>query len=198
MEYRFTLKDNNEKAFRVFVWFLFFLHLIIAAVLGLSSESTSVKISMYILLGFYAVIGTGFMLLKKSTRSMQTFSLVLALFYGHFWLQQLGIIALLAFIVLYVFVMLVQGKTTTVQISEKGASVTRLFRTMLYEWPQVEHVILKDDILTVDLKSNKFIQAEIAPDGNLVEEKEFNRFCSEQLSGKNAESNQTGDQVFGP
>ncbi len=49
-------------------------------------------------------------------------------------------------------------------------------------WPSLNNVILKDGLLTIDLKNNKLIQQAIDEHKTSVNEKEFNDFCREQLS----------------
>jgi hypothetical protein len=48
-----------------------------------------------------------------------------------------------------------------------------------YQWSKLSNVILKDNLLTIDFKNNKLIQAEITNDD--INEKEFNEFAKEQL-----------------
>ncbi len=45
----------------------------------------------------------------------------------------------------------------------------------------MDNVILKDNLLTADFKSNKVIQAEIIEMTESVDEKIFNLFCYKQL-----------------
>ena len=80
MKYSFTLKDNNQKAYKLFTWFLFFLH-IAAAMFVLNTTDNKVRISMYILLGFYAVLSTLYYFYRKHSKALETFSLVMALMY---------------------------------------------------------------------------------------------------------------------
>jgi uncharacterized membrane protein YobD (UPF0266 family) len=53
------------------------------------------------------------------------------------------------------------------------------FPKMLIHWAQLNNVILKDGILTIDLKNNKIIQHSVNEN---VNEKEFNDFCSRLLT----------------
>lgn len=48
------------------------------------------------------------------------------------------------------------------------------------EWNELQNVIMKGGILTIDFKNNKLLQAETA-DEESVDEKQFNEFCREQL-----------------
>ena len=54
------------------------------------------------------------------------------------------------------------------------------FPKKLFEWGLFENVILKDDILTLDFKNNRILQAEIDPVTD-VDETEFNSFVSSQV-----------------
>ncbi|GAB3024825.1 hypothetical protein GCM10027051_31830 [Niabella terrae] len=50
-----------------------------------------------------------------------------------------------------------------------------------YPWPAVRHILLKDDILTLELASNKIYQHLVTEDVTAVNEQEFNDFCSQLL-----------------
>ena len=51
------------------------------------------------------------------------------------------------------------------------------------QWNELENVILKDGILTIDFKNNKLLQAEIAD--TAVDVAAFNQYCKEQLKLSN-------------
>ncbi len=55
------------------------------------------------------------------------------------------------------------------------------FPSKVYPWSSFSNVILKDDVLTLDLKNNKIIQGEIENDTN-VSEGDFNNFAQAQLT----------------
>lgn len=181
MPYQFTLKDNNQKAYRFFVWFLFFLHILAAGLTGLTAISSGTKTGIYFLLGAYGVISMGYFFFRKKRRAFETFSLVMALLYADFWLKQAGVTGLLIFVAIYVFVTVLQLKKTTVIFSEGGVHLKRVFTTVIYPWQQLDNIILKDNLLTIDLTSNKLIQAELTAGKETVDEISFNRFCKEQL-----------------
>lgn len=181
MKYSFILKDNNQRAYYLFTWFLFFLH-VIAAAFTLNSDDNIVKLSMYILLGFYAVIGMAFYFTRKHARSLETFSLLLALFYAHFWFRYVGIVPALVFAAVYIIVTMVKGKRTSVLFSDGEIQLTRVFKTVAFPWAAMSNVILKDNLLTIDFKTNKIIQVEIVEQNKAVDETEFNLFCNRQLS----------------
>ena len=49
-------------------------------------------------------------------------------------------------------------------------------------WAKISNVILKDGILTIDLKNNKLMQQSIDNISASINEKEFNDFCKQQLN----------------
>ena len=50
-----------------------------------------------------------------------------------------------------------------------------------YPWKDIENVILKDDLLTIDFKNNRLYQREIDSGENEAGEEEFNECCRRKL-----------------
>jgi hypothetical protein len=59
--------------------------------------------------------------------------------------------------------------------------INTLFRRY-YRWTDFNNIILKDDILTLDFKSNRLLQRETADEEGDAGEDEFNDYCREQLA----------------
>jgi hypothetical protein len=55
----------------------------------------------------------------------------------------------------------------------------RNFPWKKYQWRQLNNVILKDNLITIDFKNNRVLQAETTNDD--INEKQFNNFAKEQL-----------------
>ncbi|MFM6924640.1 MAG: hypothetical protein ACKOU7_03990 [Ferruginibacter sp.] len=181
MKYSFILKDNNQKAYNLFTWFLFFLHMA-AAMFALNTDDFKLKLSIYIMLGFYALLSMVYYICRKHPKALETFSLIMALMYANFWFQQAGILAAIAFAAVFIIVTVVKGKTTTVLITDEGIHLTRVFKTVVFPWTAMENLVLKDNVLTIDFKTNKIIQVEIVENNRMVDETEFNLFCKERIS----------------
>lgn len=49
-------------------------------------------------------------------------------------------------------------------------------------WAELNNVVLKDGLLTIDFKSNKLIQQKIDEEKTNVDEQEFNDFCRQHLN----------------
>ena len=50
-----------------------------------------------------------------------------------------------------------------------------------YKWTDFNNVVLKDDLLTLDFKSNRLLQRETIDEEGDAEEDEFNVYCQERL-----------------
>lgn len=184
MQYSFILKDNNQNAYRGFTWFLFFLHLVAAGVLAYHSVERNTKQVLYILAGIYLLAAFTYYFFRKRKWAPETFSIITALLYACFWLKYAGVAALILFAAVYFFVRIVQYKKTTAGFSSSGVHIKRVFKTVTISWKELDNVILKDNLLTIDLRSNKIIQAELLAGNGAVDEKAFNLFCDQQLSNK--------------
>lgn len=181
MQYRFILKDNNQKAYRSFVWFLFFLHVVAAGIIGLNAQNRDTKTGVYFFYSMIAVISIIYFFYKKNKKAFDIFSFIMVILYADFWLRHSGLIAAFIFISVFIFVFAVNRKKTTILFSDEGVFFKSVFKTIIYPWQKLDNVIFKDNLLTIDFKSNKLIQAEIAYDSEQTDEILFNRFCKEQL-----------------
>lgn len=181
MQYRFFLKDNDQKAYRLLVWFFIFLHIVAASFIGLKGIYNNTKISPYLFLAIYFLIFAGFSIFRKSKNAFEIASILLAFFYAFFWFYYIGMLAMLIFVALFIFIIVVKQKKATILVTQQGIHIVKVFSTLLLSWEKLENVILKDNILTIDCRSNKLIQIEITTESETIDEKLFNRFCGEQL-----------------
>jgi hypothetical protein len=53
------------------------------------------------------------------------------------------------------------------------------FPKKIFQWTEVEQVVLKDGMLTIDLKNNKLIQFVISSKENNLDEAQFNEHCKQ-------------------
>lgn len=77
----------------------------------------------------------------------------------------------------------ISTKKQIVKVINEGVQYPALFATTLAKWNQLNNVVLKDGLLTIDFKNNKIIQAEITEQNPGVNEQEFNQFCNAHLTG---------------
>lgn len=64
--------------------------------------------------------------------------------------------------------------------SEDHVVFNRLFKKK-FEWSAIEHVVLKDGLITVNFKNNRFFQKEIDSGENEATEAEFNEWCMHRI-----------------
>ncbi len=88
-----------------------------------------------------------------------------------------------AMLILFTIIGFLTSRKRFIIFSDEGIQYPS-FLTKKYEWQNVHQVIYKDDVLTIDLKNNQFIQLKI---DNLDIENEtdvntFNRFCASKIS----------------
>lgn len=70
-------------------------------------------------------------------------------------------------------------KSIKMSINEKGIFIFS-FPLKSYQWNEFSNVMLKDGILTLDLKNNKLVQLLTLED--YIDEADFNEFCQKRIS----------------
>ncbi len=63
-----------------------------------------------------------------------------------------------------------------------------IFNSLLkrrYQWRDINNVVLRDGLLTIDFENNRLFQKEIDEGEKEASEKEFNNWCMEQLQRNN-------------
>lgn len=91
--------------------------------------------------------------------------------------QYLFAAAMLLIILLQVLV----KKKYLITIDTDGAGINS-FPVKNFKWSEIQNLILKDGLLTIDCRNNKIIQSEImADESDADDENEFNEFCRKQL-----------------
>lgn len=66
-------------------------------------------------------------------------------------------------------------------LDETGVSVPHYGRPRRYSWSELQHVVLKDGLLSIDFRNNRLIQLLIETEKTPVDEKTFNEFCNGKL-----------------
>lgn len=66
-------------------------------------------------------------------------------------------------------------------ISKQQVKTSNFF-SKTYQWIDLQNVVLKDGLLTLDFKTNKLLQVNISSEINPVQEQEFNDFCQHCLT----------------
>lgn len=85
-----------------------------------------------------------------------------------------------AFVVIY-FIEARWNKPFILRVNEQGVWVPRIFKSELFPWERFNHVILRDNLLTLDFSSNRVVQLDLARSLDDGQTGAFNIFCREQL-----------------
>ncbi len=102
----------------------------------------------------------------------------LGLCFGISWIALSGYSAGLIILTLTLLFSLATADTV-IKIGEKITIKTGLIKRT-YSWMELEQVILKDGLLTIDFKTNQLLQHPVGQDG-AIDELAFNSFCRGNL-----------------
>lgn len=171
-EYNIEIKNEKVKTYRVLTFFIVALNVLffISSAFDSGQRKSSLIslgfILIYILYRFY-----------KSKKDKHTF------FFDE-WIYFLLMILwvnnyLIAIICLILFLTYTISLQKIIYTFDTSLIKQKNFPWKKYQWSELSNVILKDNMLTIDLKNNKIIQAEIM--SNDLNEKEFNAFAQSQL-----------------
>lgn len=86
-----------------------------------------------------------------------------------------------AILFLFLILLSISIRELIVTISEENI-ILPSFPPKKIIWGVLNNLILKDDLLTIDFKNNKFIQQPVDETKTAINEQEFNDFCKEQLN----------------
>jgi hypothetical protein len=182
-QFTLILKDNTQKAFNSFIWFLLFLHLVAAAVISINSSDKDQHVIAIGAIVVFTVMAVLLFLFKDQLKLYQSITFILMIL---FWLLLSSWLPAIAVILMIVFAYRVsKTKSSAAVNAEKIIITTSLFKKN-YSWPQIENIVLKDHLLSIDLKNNQLLQTEIAAESYDLDEASFNQFCNGQLKTLNS------------
>ena len=174
MHFDITLKKEKEKSYRLLIFFLVIIHVLFFLYLLFDKEgwkTGAAGLAITVLYCGYRLLITN-VAKKKFSFGAGYFFLIAMVFINFLWW-----LAVIDFI-LDLLCIAALTPITLVFTSKDIRSAGYPFHK--YKWEQFSNVILKDNMLTLDYKNNKLLQAEIEP-ANISEEA-FNIFAQEQLN----------------
>ena len=176
-KYELILINEKEKLYNRLATLLFILNAVIIIYFLYSRYDKIIKNSnpyFGIILFILTAVGFIFKFLKKEKGPVFLFSAIVVSLYwiliGYWWMS-------MTMTILFYLYSLSKRK---LNVSFSDRIIYPSVPERIIEWDQLNNVILKDGLLTIDFKNNKIIQQDaIVPDE--INEKEFNEFCIEQL-----------------
>lgn len=178
--FRFLLKNEKLKQYHQIAFYIIFINLLAFVYIAIATTQKDIRISSIIT----AVILTGALaidyFLEKLKNNEDTpykllaeYIIALAWLKAGFWWLAL---------IFFILGMLYLGAKRKLLVSIFTDKI--LYPSLPQKhisWPELNAIILKDGLLTIDFKNNKLIQQAI-DENSPVNEQEFNEFCRQQLN----------------
>ena len=173
------LKNVNLRRYHLLAWLLGALNLVILFILSFTITYHYHPGLIYFILAVVLILLTAarvskFNLRKNKTNiaSIYVFIVLPWLSWGLYWAAALNVV----FCILYIY------SVRKFEVIVTGDEIIYpSFPKKKIRWNELQNIILKDGILTIDFKNNKIIQNETEEDTG-VDEKKFNEFCRGQLT----------------
>jgi len=176
--YQITVKNDKTKLYNRFTWLIISFNIIFLLYLTVTTTSGNIRtgaIAMLILLAIVFSLRLYFQHTKYRF-GFHPFFLLLVLYWINvelYWLA--GIV--------FIFDILSMLATRPLVFSfSKDKIIYPSYITKTGNWSELVDVILKDDLLTINFKNDRFIQQYIDETKTAVNEQEFNDFCRAQLN----------------
>lgn len=173
--FTFTVKPEKQTSHSRIELMVVVLHLITFVILAVINYPTGIGMLglgigvalIYLLLYYY----------RKSNRFRLTLMEVPVYFFGFWWLNS-GVYWMAVLVLVFSIFATISRKKIEVIIT--GDTILyQSFPKRIIQWVELENVILKDGLLTIDFKNNKIIQ-QLVEQTNISEGR-FNEFCKHQL-----------------
>ncbi len=174
--FTFILKNEKLKTYEKISWLLIFINLIFFIFLGLKYNQTTNSKWFFIgallvtIFSLFSLISNRFKNSEKNYGFVFTITAIIWFEVSMPWLAVVNILLMIFEIV---------SKRKMVLIINNDLISYPSFPAKELEWEAISNLILKDGILTIDLKNNKLIQINVEESAALVDEKDFNDFCKE-------------------
>jgi hypothetical protein len=176
MQFDIILKNDKIKSYRTIAQIILLLNLVVFIFMLFYDEYRYEAASAILLIGIYIFMRLYF--IKKYNQGNYLDQVLLFVLAGC-WFGLQNYIMVAALVILGIFYHLALQKLQFVFTPEKVFKLN--FPGKEFEWNVFNNVILKDDILTLDFKNNKLIQAEIEKSQN-INEQQFNSFAQSKLT----------------
>jgi hypothetical protein len=178
-QFTLTLKDNTQKAFNTFSWFLLLLHVVIISVIIMNAADVyhrNVAWGTGFLLSLFC-FGFFFFRFKLIIFQSGLFALITG-----FWLAQQAWLPAIILSAIVFFARFVLKKESVATFSDQHVIIIKSIFKKEHSWLAIENVILKDHLLSIDFKNNHLLQLEITAESYTIDETIFNQFCRQQLA----------------
>ncbi|WP_018630240.1 hypothetical protein [Niabella aurantiaca] len=177
-EYHFVIPNTRRLIYQVFAYGIIFLNLLGQLLMDYRRNSPNLKISILVCAALFVllILWDIYRLRKKNT--LQSLGIIL-LILGFRWYQYAlgwGFVINVALWFLY----LIARRKLVITVSTQEIRYPS-YPVKKIAWDEISNLVLKDDILTIDLRNNKIYQHLVKDADQEVDEAEFNDFCRKQM-----------------
>lgn len=145
----------------------------------ITNETKAINRCLFLVI-FSLILFVAEYLLRKRKRNLFSAAIVVCALIIYLYLKinfWWAATAMTIILLLYLFAI----QIPVVHISPDGIKLSILGKRFL-KWEQLNNLVMKDGLVTIDLKNNKLIQQYLDESSITVNEKEFNDFCKKQLN----------------
>lgn len=169
-----ALKNEKLKTYTTISWLIIVLNLVAFIYMGITKKGAIDNLSYFsagLLICFFAFRW----MVKRDTIENEMISLSFSVAIITWIISQLYWVAA---VILFLFIIQeISRRKLLVLVFEDSISYPS-FPKRIIEWKELNNVILKDDVLTIDLKNNRVYQNETL---SVIHEAEFNEFCQSRI-----------------
>lgn len=181
-QYLITLRNEKQTSYGISFLVLAALNLIAFIFLAYISNGNLTRNKSLMAAGAIAIFIGLYFLVKNKKRIFFLYAAIVlaAIFFAvlHYYLP-----AIILVLVLLLFIQAVRNLVVTVS----GQRISYpSFPRKNFTWDELNNMLLKDGLLTIDLKNNKLFQQAVDETETSINETEFNDFCKKQLQLANA------------
>ena len=180
-QFEITLKNEKVKQYDRIALFIIIINLALFIYLAVSTEIKSIRVAVLIGTTLITIaLFIDYFLVSIKNNGGTPYKLVAEYVIAMIWLQ-MGYwwIAILCFL-LGTFYLAAKRPMLVSIVKEKIVYPSFPKRNII--WSELSNIILKDGLLTINFKNNKFIQQFVDETKSAINEQEFNDFCSQQLN----------------
>jgi len=179
-KYSLVLKNDKVRQYHRMALFIVLLNVLAFLSISIYAGDRTIRIAALVSIILITITLLIQYFLVKTKQHKESPYLSAGLFIAFITWMQIGNVWATVLVVLLFLLYQVAKQQVAVQFYNDHISYTTFPRKMI-AWNELNQVILKDGLLTVDFRNNKLIQSEITNSGWDVNEKEFNEFCRERM-----------------
>ena len=180
-KFEITLRNDKLKQYNWIALFIIIINLALFIYLAIASNTKSIRISS---IGAIIIIiislSIEYFLISIKNNQDSMYRVIAEYIIGLTWFNigywQIGLVI---FVLGFLYQVAKRPLLVTI-IAEKITYPS--FPKKSFDWSALNNILLKDGLLTIDLKSNRFIQQPVDETKTSVNEKDFNDFCKQQLN----------------